>query len=340
MTDPSTPSCSGGTDIRRTVCLKVAVILLFAATVLFCLLLLEFAGRAYIARISGKMPVDFTAYQTDFIHQYDGKLGWAMRPNLDVSLPTYRLTTNSLGLRNKELQTPKKQVRILALGDSRTFGEGADNDYTWPALLEIKLNEYKPGLFEVINAGVSGYNAYQGLRYLETSGLELKPNLVICAFGVNEWGKVEPGGAGWLQWEDLSSQWGIEALLRGAIKGCAAMVSPPPLGPREFRMSPGEYVDTLNRMQKLCRSEGAAFAVLYLPSIHEIGVTDKSDFLFRVKWLSEGIAGYCFAAFWDPTELFFVPAEQYYVDPFHFSASGNALIADHLFEKITTSTLF
>lgn len=336
MTEPNTPSCSGGTDARRIVGLKIAGLLLFAATLLFCLLLLELAGRAYIARLSGKMPVDFTAYQTDFIHQYDGKLGWAMRPNLDASLPTYRLTTNSLGLRNKEIQIPKGQVRILALGDSRTFGEGADNEYTWPSLLEKKLNDYKPGLFEVINAGVSGYNAFQGLRYLETRGMELKPNLVISAFGVNEWGKVEPGGAGWLEWEDLSSQWGIEALLRGAIKGCADMVSPPPFGPREFRMSPGEYVDALNCMQKLCRRQGAAFSVLYLPSVPEIGITD----IFAVRWLSEGIAGYCSAAYWDATEAIPAPPDAYYVDPFHFNASGNELIADYLFEKITTSTLF
>ncbi len=319
---------------------NTASVVLFTVTIFLCLLAAELAGRAYIARISERMPVDFSAYQTDFVHQYDPKLGWTMRPDLDVSLQTYRLKTNSQGLRNAETQAPTGQVRILALGDSRTYGEGTDNESTWPALLEKKLNEYIPGKFEVINAGVSGYNAFQGLRYLQTRGMELKPNLVIAAFGVNEWGKVEPGCAGWLEWEDLSAQWGIEALFRGAVKGCSALLSPPPLGPREFRISPGEYVDTLNSMQKLCRSQGAAFAILHLPSAAEIGITDASDFIFRVKRLSEGIAGYCFAAFWDPTTLFSVPAESYYVDPFHFSAAGNERIAACLFDKIITTNLF
>lgn len=315
-------------------------VVLFVLAVLSCVVAAELAGRAYITRISSRMPVDFSAYQTDHIHQYDKELGWAMRPNVDVTLPKYRLTTNSVGLRNKELRDLEGQVRILALGDSRTFGEGADNDFTWPALLEKKLNDYKPGHFEVINAGVSGYNAFQGLRYLETRGIKLNPNLVICAFGVNEWGKVEPGGAGWLEWEDLSRQWGIEALIRGAIKGAASMITKRPFGQREFRMSPGEYTDTLDCMQKLCRSRGAAFSILYLPSAPEIGITDDTDFIFQVKRLSKGIAGYCFAAWWDPAEKFAVPAETQYVDPFHFSASGNDLIAAYLFEKITTDTIF
>ena len=335
ITSPSESSVPPQASSKRGWVRAISVVL-FILVILCCVFAAELAGRAYITRISGRMPVDFSAYQTDHIHQYDKELGWVMRPNVDVTLPKYRLTTNSLGLRNKELRDLEGQVRILALGDSRTFGEGADNDSTWPALLETKLNDYKPGHFEVINAGVSGYNSFQGLRYLETRGIKLNPNLVICAFGVNEWGKVEPGGAGWLEWEDLSSQWGIEALFRGAIRGCAAMIRKPPLGPREFRMSPGEYTDTLDCIGKLSRSHGSAFSVLYLPSVPEIGNTD----IFGIRRLSEGIAGYCFAAYWDPTEAFSVPAEKDYVDPFHFTASGNALIASYLFEKITTEALF
>ncbi len=335
ITSPSEPAAPPQAPFKRGSAKAISAVL-FVLVVLCCVVAAELAGRAYIARISGRMPVDFKAYQTDFIHQYDRELGWAMRPNLNVSLPKYRLITNSLGLRNKELRDWEGQVRILALGDSRTFGEGTDSEFTWPALLEKKLNDYKPGHFEVINAGVSGYNAFQGLRYLETRGIKLDPNLVICAFGVNEWGKVEPGGAGWLEWEDLSSQWGVEALFRGAVKGCAAMLHKSPLCPREFRMSPGEYLDTLDCIEKLSRGHGSAFAILYLPSAPEIGNTD----IFRIRRLSEGVAGYCLAAFWDPTEVFSVPADGYYVDPFHFNASGNEVIAEYLFDKITTTALF
>ena len=65
----------------------------------------------------------------------------------------YRLLRNRHGLRMaRDLEIPKQRQRILALGDSFTFGEHLNNQDTWPALLEWQ----HPDL-EVLNAGGSGY---------------------------------------------------------------------------------------------------------------------------------------------------------------------------------------
>jgi hypothetical protein len=311
----------------------VVAVIIFAITLLLSLFILELTGRVYIARRSLSMPVDFKSLHGDLMHQYDPDLGWALRPDISLLMP-YKVSTNSLGLRNQELRKEEGHMRILALGDSRTFGDGVNDEETWAYQLEQRLNEHQPGRFEVINAGVCGWNALQGLWYLQKQGLQFKPHLVICAFGVNEWALVEPGDMGWIEWEDLQGRWGVEALVRGAIKGAANMIDNRPFGSRAYRVSPGEYVDAIVRMQELCQGEGITFAILYLPGQHEIGKIGEMAGYLRVKWLNQGIARYGSSFHWDPTERFSLPADGYYVDPFHFSVTGNAFIAEYLCEEI------
>lgn len=306
-------------------------ILLLTAVFALTLVMFEAAGRFYVGFKTAKMPVDFNNLQANNLHEYDARLGWFPRKNARFFLP-YKVTTNSLGLRNKELRPMEGQVRILALGDSRTFGDGVADEESWPFLLEQKLNAVRPNRFEVINAGVCGWNSLQGLKYLETRGLALNPHLVVCAFGANDWASVGPGQTGWIDWDDLVSRWGVEVLLREAAKGCAALIADAPFGPREFRVSPGEYTDALVRMQQLCQQQGVAFLVLYLPARDEIGIEDDSDYIFKIKCLSRGVAQYTFSAFIDPSGYFSCPADSFYVDPTHFSLTGNTLVAACLFD--------
>lgn len=77
----------------------------------------------------------------------------------------FRVTANisSQGLRNNlvSLRKDKNTMRILALGDSFTFGWGVEENQAWPRLLEKVLNERlsqegSKVRVEVINAGVPG----------------------------------------------------------------------------------------------------------------------------------------------------------------------------------------
>jgi len=78
-------------------------------------------------------------------------------------------------------------ARILAIGDSCTWGWRVAQDESYPAVLQRLLDErYGGGKEQVINAGVPGYSSYRGLLYLRERGLELKPAIVIVGYGFND----------------------------------------------------------------------------------------------------------------------------------------------------------
>jgi lysophospholipase L1-like esterase len=121
---------------------------------------------------------------------YHPILGWVNRPGTWAT----GFLINALGFRGPETspRKPSGWLRIVCLGDSRTFGlwaDGAafryDNDY--PAALESLLHERgEHGAVEVINAGVIGYTSAQGLAQLQTQLLLLHPDIITVAFGFND----------------------------------------------------------------------------------------------------------------------------------------------------------
>lgn len=113
--------------------------------------------------------------------ELDEKLFWKLHPSILSGV-------NKLGYRGKpiNIKAPKEGLRILALGDSSTYGIGVFlPKYTFSGQLEKLLNE--AGLkSEVINLGVPGYTVYQGLKLLEHSIPKFKPDICIFYFGHNE----------------------------------------------------------------------------------------------------------------------------------------------------------
>ena len=74
-------------------------------------------------------------------------------------------------------------MRILAIGDSFTYGWGVDIEYTWPFLLEKKLSgQYKDKRVEVINLGVGGAVPSEYSEIAEEYILLYKPDFVIVGF--------------------------------------------------------------------------------------------------------------------------------------------------------------
>ncbi len=76
-----------------------------------------------------------------------------------------------------------KTFRVLALGDSFTMGVGVEHEDTYGQVLERQLADGDPSqAYEVINAGVPGYNTQQALTYLRQSGFALEPDLIVLGF--------------------------------------------------------------------------------------------------------------------------------------------------------------
>lgn len=94
----------------------------------------------------------------------------------------YVVNLNSLGLRGRDypLKKPPGIRRILAVGDSFTFGWGVNLEDTWPYKLEKELNAgIKNPRFEVLNFGITGYSPREYLDMVKTAVPVYKPDYVI-----------------------------------------------------------------------------------------------------------------------------------------------------------------
>jgi lysophospholipase L1-like esterase len=143
-----------------------------------------------VARVVGwRPPAPAQTATTEFGYGIGGN--GDLQPNLDsvvrlYNIRPYYLHTDSLGLRDTDELRPDA-FRILAAGDSFTFGMYVHNQEAWPARLEETLNQRRlPRRVQVLNAGVPGYTLEDELAYLKEKGLALHPNLVILGFYTND----------------------------------------------------------------------------------------------------------------------------------------------------------
>jgi len=105
-----------------------------------------------------------------------------LRPNLDLQIsghPEFRfhVVTNAEGLRDD----PMTEVqRIVAIGDSFTFGFGVEADEAWPERLG-----HLSGV-EVANLGWAGWNSYVYPATIRRHAVPLRAQVWLWAFFVND----------------------------------------------------------------------------------------------------------------------------------------------------------
>jgi lysophospholipase L1-like esterase len=102
---------------------------------------------------------------------------------------------NAEGLRDRDYpqEKPQDTYRILLLGDSITYGVSVPWEYTYAKRLERLLNTRHQSLhFEVINAGVPGWNIVFEKEFLKTRGLAYKPDMVMIGFCLNDAEPIQP----------------------------------------------------------------------------------------------------------------------------------------------------
>jgi hypothetical protein len=157
-------------------------ILLLIGSIIFSAILAEVVLRTILpAPITWKYPQEF--------YIYDPEIGFWLEPNQKAFTHDKIVTTNSVGIRDSEYSPypPPNTYRILALGDSQTFGNGLDLVDTWPKQLETILNKKVNNLhFEVLNAGIPGSATWHHEIILQRMINNYHPDMVVLGFYVND----------------------------------------------------------------------------------------------------------------------------------------------------------
>lgn len=236
-------------------------------------------------RIIYPAPIRFVYPQE--MYDVDPELGHVLRPEQTAYTHDRVVRTNSQGLRAPEIapRPARGTLRVLALGDSQTFGNGLDLSETWPQQLEQRLQAARGDRWEVVNAGIPGTDTWQHEILLRRLLAALHPHAVVLALYVND---VVPrnnprGGA---QASTLNNTWGkhlIYLLKRSSVISWAYYVLLPSYE-RVFagdnsveeavlsgKSDPGaergwrQVEHSLTEMKELCDAHGVGLLVTILP---------------------------------------------------------------------------
>ena len=157
-------------------------LVLLAVTVAVCLLFLELGLRWSLgAAPAWRYPQE--AYRADPVAAY------ALRPLQDAYTIDAPAHINSQGLRDAEFsdEPAPNVLRLLALGDSQTFGVGIRLEDTWPKQLERALDEAQPARhFEVLNAGLPASATWNHARRLPGLLDTYHPTCVVVGIYPND----------------------------------------------------------------------------------------------------------------------------------------------------------
>jgi lysophospholipase L1-like esterase len=258
----------------------------------------------------------------------------------DLAVMDYRLqvTGEILGepdpvlfwrLKGVRPQFEEKGARVISLGDSVIVMEHGQG---WPDKLPgaLKRSGYADPV-QVFNAGVPGYNSHQGLLYLQTELLALKPNLVSIEYAWNDHTDSQcgvpdremrmPSGA-MLALQSGLAKSNLYQLLRTAIAD--------PIKPNGTSRVPlPQYLENMTKMVQLVRGQGGQtvfVAPVYLATSPYL--SDRHlPYLNATRELAEQLN----VEYVDLTERFaqapdlFLDPER---DPVHVNAAGSDLLAE------------
>lgn len=193
---PAVSACGWSRGIRAALALLLALV---AALVLAELCLRWFWPVEHKAPLDSSRGDDasIAAGMGALVHRKSEVPGlvYELAPGARGQYAGVEVSINALGMRGPETtrEKPPGTFRIVALGDSLTFGYGVRVDEAWPAALERALaaDPALPELLggrrpEVLNMGVAGYGTRDEAAVLEHKALALDPDLVIVGYFLND----------------------------------------------------------------------------------------------------------------------------------------------------------
>ena len=183
---------------------------------------------------------------------------------------------NSRGYREYEFSENKNpdMKRIIIMGNSCTFGWKVNLEQTYAKTLEKLLNQNLPQPeFEVINAGMTGYSTYQGLRLLKKEILSYHPDIIIFSYGWNDMcpsqreDKEQEFPPQWIL--DLDNYLSFSKFYSFLKFEIMTLLKPKKQAPEEkklvYRVSIKDYLNNLKEMARVAQDSGIKVIFLSTP---------------------------------------------------------------------------
>jgi hypothetical protein len=152
-------STAGSRSYWKTVLFTATAVIGGLAT---SLIIAELAARQYLSATSGQTVLIFPPYS---------------KVSIQTPEYAYTATANSLGFRDEE-PGPKSTFRILAVGDSFTYGWGVELSNSWPKVLERECLQHGRQL-QVLDLGCPGASVDVYAEVAQRAIPLLKPDLVL-----------------------------------------------------------------------------------------------------------------------------------------------------------------
>jgi hypothetical protein len=309
------------------------------------------------------------------IYEPDQQLYWKLKPSQDCFTKVHRkrVHINSHGTRGPEFSAdkPANTIRILSLGDSRTFGWGLADEETYSRKLEQLLREFGKGnvdlqtpnrpapgpspegskRVEVINAGVNAWSYSQMRVFYRDFAAAWKPDLVILG-EANPWTqfseKNSPGFAkqfmGRVRLKNFLRRFAIyhfvvevklqEFYMRHRTKFIPVDPQQDALFKEQQQSDPDAvFRSAIEGLCQIAGSNGVKTTLIFVPTLDELQSTNRSPVLTTKLAVSSSLG----IPLVDLTPELKAGGKALYLeaDPVHLNAAGNALVAQRLFETMT-----
>ena len=224
------------------------------------------------AKYAAKRDTEFRAFR------WDSQTLWRLKSSYKGETFGQKVETNSTGLRGTREYSlvPSHALRIVTLGDSRTYGYAVGHEETYSAVLEASLRAWGVDA-EVLNAGTHGYSAVQCRARLEQM-LAYQPDLVVFAPGFNDRRylvcRPEDSDASFRSIARLRSFSDILQISNvcfaiffeiGSRKLAELTSHPPPLDQVPLRTSEIAFLRELEKTAQICRDHQVQLVYLWIP---------------------------------------------------------------------------
>ncbi|HEY4475829.1 MAG TPA: SGNH/GDSL hydrolase family protein [Candidatus Paceibacterota bacterium] len=288
------------------------------------------------------------------VYLTDSVTFWKFKPSKDVVLNLdnqsvaddfYKLyEINSHGFRGSEfsVQKPAGTFRIIALGDSTTFGLFVDEAETYYKRLEKMLaKDFAPLKLriEIISAGMPGFTSYQGYQLFKKELRRYDPDMILVYFGItNEFNRsayTDREYAGMISespLENLAKKSRLAALIHsGAVKAKLFQAKKliPSQGDR-LRVPPMEFLTDLIDIQRLAFQSQVApvFIVPTYKSTQLKSYPIAFQYAGMLRFLSEFFP---VVDIWRNFEERELAIDSLFVDEVHLNPQGHELMAEILY---------